>query len=233
VKKLNVIAAMLIMACTQSVFAAESGGIAVGATRVIYNAASREASLSVINRSGAQYFLIQSWVDDASGSKNVPFTVTPPLFRLNANKENMLRIIKKSDKELPGDKESVYWVNVKAIPPAPAAGDGQNVLQMAIKTRVKLFYRPAGLAGNVSDSPGKLQWSQQGNDLVVKNPTAYSVSFNNLSVNGKDIKDANLVLPQSEMHYKIPEGAGHASTVKYKCINDFGGLTQSIDMAVK
>ncbi|WMY75568.1 fimbria/pilus periplasmic chaperone [Buttiauxella selenatireducens] len=227
-KKLTLLSVLFSMVVSPAVLAAETGGIAVGATRVIYNADSREASLAVINHSGAQYFLIQSWVDDSAGSKKVPFTITPPLFRLNANKENMLRIIK-SGEGLPQDRESVYWVNVKAIPPAPE-GDGQNTLQLAVKTRIKMFYRPKGLPGNAAETPKKLEWHQQGDDLVVKNPTAYSASFNNLTVDGKEVKDANLVLPQSEVHYKL--NSAHASKVAYKCINDFGGLTDEISSSV-
>lgn len=227
-KKLTLLSVLFSMLTCSGAMAAETGGIAVGATRVVYNADSREASLAVINHSGAQYYLIQAWVDDSKGNKKVPFTITPPLFRLNANKENMLRIIK-SGEGLPLDRESVYWVNVKAIPPAPE-GEGQNTLQLAVKTRIKLFYRPKGLPGNSAETPNKLEWHQQGNDLVVKNPTAYSASFNDLSVDGKAIKDATYVLPQSEVHYKID--AAHASKVSYRCINDFGGLTEEISGSV-
>lgn len=228
-KKLALLSVLFSLVVSPTVLAEDAGGIAVGATRVVYNSDSREASLSVINHSGAQYYLIQSWVDDSTGNKKVPFTITPPLFRLNANKENMLRIIKTGE-GLPKDRESVYWVNVKAIPPAPDA-NGQNTLQLAVKTRVKMFYRPAGLPGKVEESPKKLEWHQQGGELIVKNPTAYSVSFNNLSADGQVIKEANLVLPQSEVHYKL--SSGHAGKVIYRCINDFGGLTEQFESVVR
>jgi len=227
-KKLTLLSVLLAMVISPAVLAEETGGIAVGATRVVYNADSREASLAVINHSGAQYYLIQSWVDDSKGNKTVPFTITPPLFRINANKQNMLRIIKSGD-GLPKDRESVYWVNVKAIPPAPEA-NGQNTLQLAVKTRIKLFYRPVGLPGNAAETPKKLEWHQQGNELIVKNPTAYSASFNDIKVDGKELKDTKLVLPQSETHYKLD--AAHVSTVSYRCINDFGGLTEPLTSAV-
>lgn len=227
-KKLTLLSVLFTMMASPAVLAGETGGIAVGATRVIYNSDSREASLAVLNHSGAQYYLIQSWVDDSSGNKKVPFTITPPLFRLNANKENMLRIIKTGE-GLPKDRESVYWVNVKAIPQAPESSS-QNTLQLAVKTRVKMFYRPKGLPGQSGETPKKLEWRQQGNELIVKNPTAFSSSFNNLSVDGKEIESANLVLPLSEVHYKIT--SAHARKVTYRCINDFGGLTEEISNSV-
>lgn len=219
------ISALLLLAASSNVFAA--GGVVLGTTRVIYNADSKETSLTVDNISSKQYFLIQSWVDDEKGNKKVPFTITPPLFRLNANKENMLRIISTGG-NLPSDRESVYWVNVKAIPPAPEPGQSQNVLQLAIKTRIKLFYRPAGLPGKVDEAPAGLQWSVQGNDLVVTNPSAYSVTLDTLKVEGKEIKDVNLVMPKTETHYKLPAGSGHGNSVSFTTINDYGGVTPAI-----
>jgi P pilus assembly chaperone PapD len=45
---------------------------------------------------------------------------------------------------LPQDKESLFWLNIKAI---PSASQVDNTLQIAIKTRIKLIYRPATMKG--------------------------------------------------------------------------------------
>lgn len=224
----SILAASSLLLASHSVFAAD--GIVLGATRVVYNADAKEASLTVDNHSSKQYFLVQSWVDDKDGNKNVPFSITPPLFRLNANKENMLRIVKTSA-QLPNDRESVYWLNVKAIPPAPEAGAAQNVLQLAIKTRIKMFYRPADLPGKADESPKALSWSIQGNELIAKNPTSYSVTLNTVKVNSSDIKDVNLVMPKSEAHIKLPAGV-HGNQVVFTTINDYGGITPAITAVV-
>lgn len=224
-KSNKIAAAILLMAASHSVFAA--GGVVLGATRVVYNASSKEASITVSNRNTEQYFLVQSWVDDKDGNKKVPFSITPPLFRLNAKNENMLRIVKTAG-ELPLDRESVYWLNVKAIPPAPAADESQNVLQLAIKTRVKMFYRPKGLEGKVEDAPATLQWSHQGNQLIVKNPSAYSVTLGEVKISGKDVAGVDLVLPKDEAHYTLPAGSESATNLTYTTITDFGGLTTPI-----
>jgi len=220
-----IISSLALLVASQSAFAAGSGGIVLGATRVVYDAKNKEASLTINNKNADQYFLVQSWIDDANGNKKVPFAITPPLFRLNAEKENMMRIMKTTG-DLPGDRESVFYVNVKAIPPVPENADAQNTLQLAIKTRIKLFYRPTGLHGNASEAGSHLQWSHQGKDLVVKNPTAYSVSFNEINVSGKPVKDINMVLPKSETHYEMPAGAGN--NVSFTFINDFGGVSEPL-----
>lgn len=221
-------AATTLLFASHNVFAAD--GIVLGATRVVYSGDAKEASLTVDNHSSKQYFLVQSWVDDKDGNKKVPFSITPPLFRLNANKENMLRIMK-TDGQLPNDRESVYWINVKAIPPAPEAGESQNVLQLAIKTRIKLFYRPADLPGKVEESPKALQWSVQGGELIAKNPTAYSVTLDSVTLSGSEIKNVNLVMPKSEAHFKLPGGL-KGKQVVFTTINDYGGVTPAITATV-
>lgn len=98
--------------------AVAQAGIVMGGTRVIYHEGKREASISVTNADNHSPYLVQSWVENyAEADKSpVPFIVTPPLFRLDPEQENVLRI-NFIGSPLPGDRESVYWLNVKSISP--------------------------------------------------------------------------------------------------------------------
>ena len=63
-------------------------GIQVDATRVIYNSASKSASLSISNDSDDTY-MVQTWLDTGDASqmpKNLPIVVTPPILKLAAKK---------------------------------------------------------------------------------------------------------------------------------------------------
>lgn len=64
---------------------------------------------------------------------------------------------------LPKDRESVFWFNVLEVPPKPDAATvaNQSLLQLAFRTRIKLFYRPEALKGNPSEAPLALKWSRQ------------------------------------------------------------------------
>lgn len=104
--------ALVLALIAQNSFA---GGVALSSTRVIYDGSRKEASLTVNNKSTTDEFLIQSWIDDANGNKKTPFIITPPLFKLSPTKNNVLRIVNTTN-TLPQDRESVYWINVKAIP---------------------------------------------------------------------------------------------------------------------
>ncbi|HFS8154867.1 long polar fimbrial chaperone LpfB [Enterobacter chengduensis] len=200
--------------------AAGAGGITVGGTRLIYDGGKKEASLSVTN-SDTNPYLIQSWAETQNGgTEKAPFIVTPPLFRLDGNQQNLLRIVR-TDSTLPEDRESLYWLNVKSIP-AGSKQEGANTLQIAVKTRIKLIYRPASLKDVPEDVAGSLSWSQSGSRLTVNNPTPFVMNFKQVRVGGHEVKDATYVLPKSEATFTAPTGSGGA--VSWKLISDYGGV---------
>ena len=199
--------------------AAETGGVTVGGTRVIYNGGKKEASLSVTNTDTNPY-LIQSWAETQNGgAEKAPFIVTPPLFRLDGNQQNLLRIVRTGG-SLPEDRESLYWLNIKSIP-AGSKKEGANTLQIAVKTRIKLLYRPQGLKGVPEDVAGKLTWSQSGTQLSVNNPTPFVMNFQQVKVGGHEIKDVTYALPMSQTTFSVP--ANVSGSVSWKLISDYGG----------
>lgn len=204
-------------------------GVVVGGTRVVYEGAKKETSISVRNPEKATPYLIQSWIEDvsAAGTKKAPFIMTPPLFRLDGGQENVLRIIRTGG-EIPQDKESVFWVNIKSIPSSEQSDN--NKLQISVKTRIKLFYRPANLSGNVADAYKALTFTRSNNQLTVKNPSPYYVSFYQVSVGGKEIKDAGMVAPHNSLTWTLPVGA--TGSVSWQAINDYGGISEVASSAL-
>lgn len=135
-------------------------GIIIGGTRVIYPGDKREVSLQIENKDKMAY-LVQSWVD-GSGKDKGTFIITPPLQRIEAGEKNTLRIVRMSE-ALPENRESLQWINIKAIPPV-AGEESKNTLQIAIKSRLKLIYRPSSLKGSTPDDvTSSLRWSRSGN----------------------------------------------------------------------
>ncbi|CAI0914570.1 fimbrial biogenesis chaperone [Serratia liquefaciens] len=192
-------------------------GVVVGATRLVYDGDKKESSLNVNNPDALPY-LIQSWVEPQEGSsEKAPFILTPPLFRLDAGRQNVLRVVRVGG-ALPEDRESLYWLNVKTI---PSTERRDNTLQIAVKTRIKLIYRPAGLKGLPDDEAGQLTWRRQGARLAVSNPTPFYMNFQSVKVNGQEVKDATYVAPHASATFTLPAAAG--SVVSWRVINDFGG----------
>lgn len=197
------------------------GGILVGRTRIIYDANKREASLPLSNRSENKPFLIQSWIDNGDGKTRGPFVVTPPLFRLNANDDNNLRI-SYTGAQLPQDKESVFYINVRAIPSTPK--NETNELRLVIKTRIKLFYRPEGLQGKAYDAYKLLTFSRANGQLKITNPSSYYVVFSYLTVGNTELKDTDMIAPGGQINVNLPAN-NTGNNIEWSAINDYGGDT--------
>ncbi|MEO3989023.1 fimbrial biogenesis chaperone [Pseudocitrobacter cyperus] len=206
---------LMAIALTLSLNTAQAGVI-IGGTRVIYPGGKKEASLNVKNPDKHSY-LIQSWIDN-EGNEKAPFIITPPLFRLGATEDNALRIVRTGG-QLPEDRESMFWMNIKTIP-ATEKQENVNTLQIAIKTRLKLIYRPQSLTAAPETQANKLSWQRNGQRLIVNNPTPYYMNFSVVNVGHSMVKDATYVAPMSTATFTLPANA--TGDVSWKIISDFG-----------
>ncbi|VUS87907.1 putative fimbrial chaperone YraI [Klebsiella spallanzanii] len=199
---------------------AAQAGIVMGGTRVVYLEGKREAALSVTNADTHAPYLVQSWVEnyEENNKSRVPFIVTPPLFRLDPEQQNVLRI-NYIGGTLPTDRESIFWLNVKSI--APTQKDETNKLQVNIKSKFKIFYRPNGLSGDAADAWRKLTFKLEGSRLIAQNPTPYFVSFFTITVGGKTITEPGMIGPLTHKEWSV----NSSGVVKWRAINDFGGIT--------
>ncbi|AOJ03757.1 fimbrial protein [Burkholderia mayonis] len=236
------VATVLALSCV-----AAYAGIQVGGTRVVFDAKvdARDTSVAVRNK-GETPYVIQIFVDDGNGNtRRMPFTVTPPLFRLDGGKEQLVSVRHvKRGAGLPQDVESVYWINVKEIPPTGKRKVDVNTLRIAVLTRIKLFYRPTGLAGSAADAPSQLKWSVvpspigQGAALKVSNPTPYHVTFSTIVVQATQNASVNadMVNPKSDLIIPIPSRTiSQVGPVKfsYTTINDYGAVTQATEVTAQ
>ncbi|NTY88598.1 molecular chaperone [Serratia fonticola] len=211
---------MLLAASLASAGVAQAG-VVVGGTRLIYDGGKKESSLSVNNPDKTPY-LIQSWVETTTGgAEKAPFMVTPPLFRLDGGQENVLRVVRAGG-NLPSDKESLYWMNIKSIP-SVTKDTNQNTLQIAVKTRIKLIYRPEGLKGVPEEQTEKLTWQRKGNSVQVTNPTPFYMNFQQVKVGGQELKEVTYVAPMGTATFALPAGVSGGS-VSWKIISDYGGI---------
>ncbi|KAF0655380.1 hypothetical protein L245_07005, partial [Salmonella enterica subsp. enterica serovar Worthington str. BCH-4719] len=64
-----------------------------------------------------------------------------PVIRVAANSGQQLKI-KKLANNLPGDRESLFYLNVLDIPPNSDENKDKNIIKFALQNRIKLIYRP-------------------------------------------------------------------------------------------
>ncbi|ASV54450.1 fimbrial chaperone protein FimC [Lelliottia jeotgali] len=217
---LNILLFSAISLC--GVSTAMAGGVSLGTTRVIYPQNSSQVSLSIQNSDPAKVFLIQSWVSDREGKKSTDFIITPPIFVIQPNKENTVRIMFVGKKPLPTDRESLYYLSSKAIPSGKPE-EGKNTLQIATETTIKLFVRPDNLPTQSTDAPKSLHCKLSGTNLSVNNPSPYYITLVNLSVGNQQLPNT-MIPPKSEA--QVPLKGGLEGAVTFQTMNDFGSRTE-------
>lgn len=216
--------------------------IVITGTRVIYLSNDREVTVK-LNNVGHEPSLVQVWADkgDEKASQrtaDAPFLVMPPIFRVDPNKGQSLRITY-TGADLPKDKESVFWLNVLEVPPAPAASNGNsNYLQVAVRSRLKLFYRPVGLTGTPEAAAEQLSWELLPRDgtpgyvLRAHNNSAFFVSLDGVTLRGE--QDAykakgGMIDPGGHADFVLEGLTSRPSgvlKVDFENINDYGGAVE-------
>lgn len=108
------------------------------------------------------------WIDNTSRGNGVYMVPQPPFFRVPPKQKQIIRIMN-TDSNLPKDRESLYWLNVREVPPKPEVKDSEgSVLAIAMNTRVKLIYRPTSIKDSRKDAEKQLKLEQRGNDTAEK-----------------------------------------------------------------
>ena len=209
----------LFLSVSSAVCQSANATVTISGTRVLYDGGKKEVSITVKNPDKTPY-LIQSSIDNLEKSANKPpFIITPPLYRLDGGKENRMRIIFAGS--LPQDKESMYWLRIKAI---PSAAREKNTLQIAVSTSIKLIYRPEALKKvNVEQESNKLTWRITGNMLEVINPTPCFINFNEILVGGKKLANVSYAAPGATTRFALPEAVS-GGNVQFSIISDFGAV---------
>jgi chaperone protein EcpD len=217
---------------------AAQANVVIAGTRVIYPADQREVTLRLDNR-GELPALVQVWVDDGNkdtpiGQLKVPFVITPVISRIEARNGQTLRLSYTGNTQLPADKESVYWLNLLDIPPQSAKKQDANLLQMALRTRIKIFFRPSKLdPEGAAAAIAALRWTPTNNGLQASNNSAYYVNIASVTYSNAGRKfssvEGGMVAPGQTQLFKFnatDSDIPHGAQINYTAINDFGGETK-------
>src|SRR5690606_24912464 len=137
--------------------------------------------------------------------------------------------------DLPQDRESLFFFNLQEIPQSDA--EPGNALTIAMRTRIKVFYRPSQLKGRPQDRLAELAWSVQSIEgkahLVVDNPSPFHFTFNQLTVTGpqasEKIESRHMALPLGRQTYPLHTlSVQDGLKVEFTTVNDYGGITPKV-----
>ena len=229
--------------------------VVVNATRVIYPAQEREVSVRLSNLATEDPSVLQVWLDTGDeratpDTVEVPFELTPPVFRMEPGSGQTLRL-RYTGEPLAKDRETLFWFNVLEIPPSvPDDAEDAKLLQFAYRIRLKAFFRPEGLPFKSAEAGARLQWTLQPNDdqrgyrLQVYNPTPYFISFSSLAVVEGEQRFAakrsgqvsgNMVAPMARQQFDLPglsTRPGAAAKIEFVSIGDYGNrVTAQADIS--
>ena len=201
------------------------------ATRLIYEEGG-EAGLLVRN-GGAEPSLLQAWIDDGDERQgpaevSTPFLVVPPMMRLGPDRGQSLRILGADLRQLPRDRESLFWLNVLGLP--PKASTSAASVQLAYRTRIKLLYRPTGLQGTVADAVARLDWREQAGGLRVTNPAPFHISLSEvlLEAGGRRLRwqGAGLIPPRGTLQIPLSPAGMAGARGRLRWIDDDGNYRE-------
>ncbi|HIF6298530.1 TPA: fimbrial biogenesis chaperone [Klebsiella michiganensis] len=222
---------MKINAFAKGLFCLLGTGFAVNAavspdrTRIILNQSDKSVSVRLTNQSTTTPFLAQSWIEDKDNKKSRNYiTAVPPMVRLEAGEQVQVRLIPQPTlTQLPADRESLFYFNVREIPPR---AEQKNVMQIAMQSRIKIFWRPKAVEvknGQVNLT-GKFDISRTASGLTLKNNSPYFVTVGYIGTNGKTL------LPKTSSMMAEPFGQASQeikdlpANFQVGFIGDYGGL---------
>jgi len=213
----------LVLATLLASSAAANAAIALDRTRIIFPGSEKSASVNIANTNVRKPYLAQAWLEDMQGNKiTSPFVVVPPVQRVEPDGKSTVRInALPAVASLPQDRESVFMFNLREIPPK---SDTPNTMQVALQSKIKLFYRPeAILPERYARWDDQLVLHKVAGGYRIENPTPYYMNI--IAVTGaeheivaKDFKPV-MIDPKSSATVKTKTFA----TPWVMTINDYGG----------
>lgn len=213
---------IIISASIFILFTAKSyAGFGLETTRLIYQEKNNSEGVVAFNTDKNKNYLLQSWVEDNTGNVSSDFVSTPPLLKLRAEQKNTLQVTKVIN--LPSDRESLYWLNVKFV--APSREGQENILRYSMTNRIKIIYRPTSLDSNknIETYVDKLTWSLSGKTITIKNTTPYYVNVSKILINNQEVKlPDGYLTPKSEATIKSENTVNDSDYIKLTYINDYG-----------
>ena len=99
-----------------------------------------------------------------------------------------------------------------------------------VKTRIKLFWRPASIRLIPEDAAPKVKWHREGRNLIVENPNPIHISVMDVIVDGHDVP-LNMIRPFETLTLPLPANSAGGQMI-WRFINDYGAVSDPIKMTL-
>lgn len=220
----------------------------IDGTRIVYNEARRDVSMTLRNVDPTGNAMVQLWLDDGDADAepektSTPFILSPNVARVAPNARQTVRLTYTGEPQSP-DQESLFWFNMLELPPSFKGSNDVDRVVFARRTRIKLFFRPKSLKGDPYQAMKQLQCNPSNTAgtwaLECYNASRFHLSFFGFSLgNGVEKVRANdeggMLKPLEHMRFslndygKLPQPL---TTLAVDFVNDYGGVT-TLDSTLK
>lgn len=103
-------------------------------------------------------------------------------------------------------------------------------MQLAIRSRIKFFFRPAHLKLTPNDAYLKVTWHQEEGRIKAVNPTPYYITYNKIAVDQNKhltpVEHGGMIPPFSSTVFALKGRTAPANKVSWVIVNDYGGYQQ-------
>lgn len=155
----------------------------------------------------------------------VPFILTPPVSRVAGGSGQQLKI-RKMPNNLPHNKESLFYLNVLDIPPNNPQNAGKNKIKLALQNRIKLLWRPSGIAPVDKKSLSQLNIKKKNNAISINNETANWITVTTIKAQNVKVNNESILLPPFSNN-DITLKNNHASEYELTVVDDYGNNIHS------
>ncbi|MDY3695734.1 MAG: molecular chaperone [Proteus mirabilis] len=206
--------------------------IEINKDKFIFIESVNQEIIEINNKANNDYF-IQSWVThyDKENSNEIPFMVTPPLFKIEKNETFSLKIFKK-DEVKERDRETLYRINIKRIPILLNSDNNKNMLHVSINSVYNLIYRPISIEKDAKDAYKKIEFlKNKNNEFIINNPTPYFIALSSVYFNRILIVNESKTIPPFKK-YNTKKIISESGYVKWKIFNQHGVAIEVADKEV-
>lgn len=200
--------------------------------KFIFIESNNQEIIEIKNNTNNDYF-IQSWIThyDEKNDTELPFMITPPLFKIEKTEHYSLKIFKIGEiKE--EDRETLYKVNIKRIPLLSDSDNNKNLLHVSMNSVYNLIYRPISIEKKAIDAYKQIEFLKNNkNEFVINNPTPYFITLHTISCDGIILINKSKTIPPFKK-YNTKKTIKENGIIKWKTFNQYGVEIDAIEKAV-
>jgi len=245
-KYIPTIARAICAAAAFSFALSSQAAVVIEGTRIVYNESQREVNVKLGNVDEKVGTLVQIWIDEdnidaTASSSGVPFILNPPLAKIGPGKKQQVRMVYIGENENL-KQEKLYWFNMLEVPPK---SNEPSSLSFAVRTRVKLFFRPKAMSGMVPNAPETTVWrwtsTKEPFEIEAHNTSLFHMSMPSVFLEGPptpiELSRGTMIAPNERVKFKV-EGLttppDSAMKIRHSSLNDFGAemfFTKTISLS--